>query len=58
MVSDDLVEALTQHGTWLCEHFPGKRQHAYGERLLELATEVAGVSGGALPADLRSRLRS
>jgi hypothetical protein len=58
MTTDDLVEALTEHGAWLRDQFPGKRQQTVGEQLLQLAAEVAGVSGGTLPADLRARLRS
>ncbi len=58
MTTDDLVEALTQHGLWLCNAPPGTAVHATGEQWLQLAAEVTHTSGGALPVDLRARLRS
>jgi hypothetical protein len=54
----DLVNALTQHGIWLRDNFPGHRQHEVGIELLQLAEEVESMGSGPLPPDLRARLQS
>jgi hypothetical protein len=64
MTKDDLVDALRQHGIWLCDSSRdgqssgSKRVYAIGEELLQLATEVASTPSDALPVDLQARLRS
>jgi hypothetical protein len=64
MTKDDLVEALSQHGRWMCDSMRDgqssgrKRIYAIGEEFLQLAADVASTPGDALPADLQARLRA
>jgi hypothetical protein len=64
MTKNDLVDALRQHGMWLCDSSRdgqstgSKRVHAIGGEFLQLAADVASTPGDTLPADLQARLRS